>query len=57
LKAWVLGVILIFVGLLITAYGFGHSAFDFITPTIGILVMGIGFWILVTKFRQWVHEH
>jgi hypothetical protein len=53
----VLGLILIFIGLLITAYGFGHSAFDFFTPLIGIMVMGVGFWILATKFRQWVFSH
>jgi hypothetical protein len=57
LKSWVLGLILIFIGLLITAYGFGHSAFDFFTPLIGIMVIGVGFWILATKFRQWVFSH
>jgi hypothetical protein len=53
----VLGVILILIGLLITAYGFGRSAFDFFTPFIGIMVMGVGFWILATKFKQWVFSH
>jgi hypothetical protein len=57
LQAWVLGVILIVVGLLITAYGFGRSAWDFFTPLVGILVMGVGFWILATKFKQWVLSH
>jgi len=57
LKALLLGIIVILIGLLITAYGFGRDAWDFITPTIGLLIMGVGFWILVTKFRQWVHTH
>jgi hypothetical protein len=57
LRAWVLGVIIIVVGLLITAYGFGRNAWDFITPAIGIVVMGFGFWILLTKFKQWIFNH
>jgi hypothetical protein len=57
MKASTLGIVLIIVGFLIMLYGFGRSAFDFITPTIGILIMGVGLWILAVKFRQWVHSH
>jgi hypothetical protein len=51
-----LGILLIIIGFLIMLYGFG--TLNFIIIAIGIAVfMGIGFWILATKFKQWVLSH
>jgi hypothetical protein len=51
-----LGILLIIIGFLIMLYGFG--TFNLLVIAIGIAVfMGIGFWILATKFKQWVLSH
>ena len=51
-----LAILLITIGFLMMLYGLG--SFDLIVSAIGIVVfMGIGFWILATKFKQWVHSH
>jgi hypothetical protein len=56
LKAVTLGLILFVIGLLIIGYGFSRP-FDFLTPFIGFIILGIGVWIFATKFKQWVREH
>ena len=56
MRATTLGIVFIIIGSLVTAYGFSRP-FDFFIPFVGIIIMGVGFWILATKFRQWVYKH
>ena len=59
MRAYILGIILLIIGLIITDYGLQQSYWFSNMPLIltGMGITLIGLWILAMKFRQWVISH
>jgi uncharacterized protein YqgC (DUF456 family) len=53
LAAWLLGILLFVIGLLITLYGIARSV---VLVFVGMIVFGIGLSILTRKFMRWVYS-
>ena len=56
LETWALGAILTLVGLLVTACSLGKSELGISFTIAGLSTVGIGSFIFVAKFKQWL-EH
>jgi len=56
LETWFLGAILTIVGLLVTACGFGKNELGISFTLAGLTSAGVGSFIFVAKFKQWI-EH
>ena len=56
LETWVLGAILAIVGLLVTVCGFGKNELGISFTVVGLASTGVGSFIFVAKFKQWI-EH
>jgi hypothetical protein len=56
LEIWVLGAILVLVGLLAIACGFSHGEFGLYLPAAGMTSIGVGSVVFVNNFRKWFEK-
>jgi len=54
LESWVLGATLTLIGFLVSICGLGASEWSFSFSIVGVVIIGVGAIICVTKFRQWL---
>ncbi len=54
LELWVLGATIAVIGVLVSVCGAGASEWDFAFKIVGVAIVGVGSWVCITKFRQWV---